>query len=499
MNLDKLYVSLGLKTDFRALTTFNKGIKRAGAGIVAVGAASVATGYAMKRFIDSSKSSFVSLQNFTDQTGLAVTQLNKLKNAGKSLSLGLDEDTITSGVLSLEKTLARLRLGQGNFAPFQMLGLDVLGTNAFEVIEQLRERVKGLDDITATVLIEDIGLDANFLRILRLSREEFDKLGKNSFLNNKEAAVLNKLNLNLRKMATEFTNLKNKALVKLAPVFSKLIDDGFKWITQNSDKIIGTIEKIAKGLISVVSGFSSFINFISQSKGGLMALGVVAGGLALAFAPITTAIAGLLFLLQDIQKWRADGDAMFGSIYEAISKIPNLEEVLKIGAVITGLGLIGKMLKNFIPIMGGAGSKKNNLTSIMGGAGSKTNNLVSGLTKAGAVAGGTALTAAGGTQEEDGLLNKVLTRSGQALAAGGLFAKTPLSALGFAAFGGLAGFIEYAWGKFMQGDNSSTNNNNDINITINAPAGDAEAISASVKNVFQDDLIQSQGNILYQR
>ena len=486
MNLDKLYVSLGLKTDFRALTTFNKGIKRAGAGIVAVGAASVATGYAMKRFIDSSKSSFVSLQNFTDQTGLAVTQLNKLKNAGKALSLGLDEDTITSGVLSLEKTLARLRLGQGNFAPFQMLGLDVLGTNAFEVIEQLRERVKGLDDITATVLIEDIGLDANFLRILRLSREEFDKLGKNSFLNNKEAAVLNKLNLNLRKMTTEFTNLKNKALVKLAPVFSKLIDDGFKWITQNSDKIIGTIEKIAKGLISVVSGFSSFINFISQSKGGLMALGVVAGGLALAFAPITTAIAGLLFLLQDIQKWRANGDAMFGSIYEAISKIPNLEEVLKIGAVIAGLGLIGKMLRNFTPTMGGAGSKKN--------------NLVSGLTKVGSAAGGTALTVAGGMQEEDSLLNKILTRGGQALATGGLFAKTPQVALGIAAFGGIAGAIEYAWGKFMQDDSGSTNNNNnDINITINAPAGDAEAISTSVKNVFQDDLIQSQGNILYQR
>ena len=482
MNLDKLYVSLGLKTDFRALTIFNTGIKKAGAGIVAVGAASIATGYAMKRFIDSSKSSFVSLQNFTDQTGLAVTQLNKLKNAGKSVSLGLDEDTITSGVLSLEKTLARLRLGQGNFAPFQMLGLDVLGTNAFEVIEQLRKRVKGLDDITATVLIEDVGLDANFLRILRLTDKEFENLGKNTFLNNKEAAVLNRLNLNLRNMTTEFVNLKNKALVKLAPVFDKLINDGFKWITKNSDKIINTIESIAKGLISLVSRFSSFLNFISQSKGGLMALGVAAGALALAFSPITTVVAGLLFLLQDIEKWRADGDAMFGGIYNAIAKIPNLEEVLKIGSVIAGVGLIGKMIKNLIPINPGKKFEKNKTFSNLGKVGA-----------------GVAVTAAGGTQEKDSLTNKVLTRGGQGLAASAFLPGGLYTSLIFTLAGGILGAGEYFFDKYAQSSASAGGNNNDINITINAPSGDAETISTSVKNVFENDLIQSQNNILYQR
>ena len=399
MNLDKVFISLGLKTDLKGLATFNKGIKKAVVGIGAVGAASVATGYAMKRFIESSKSSFVGLQNFTDQTGLAVNQLNKLKAAGTSVSLGLDDDNITSGVLALEKTLARLRMGQGNFAPFQMLGIDVLGANAFEVIDQLRDRVKGLDDITATVLIEDIGLDANFLRILRLTDEEFNNLGKNTFLNNKEVKVLNNLNLNIRKMSKEFINLKNKALVKLAPSFNKLIKDGLNWLDKNGDKIINVIQRMAGAFASMLSSVGNVANLIINSADGLKIVGITIGAIVLAISPLTAAIGGVLFLLQDFAKWRADGDAMFKGVYEAISKIPNLKEALGVGAAITAVGILTKSLTKigkFLP------SGKATKVLAAGGVAAGAPEVVPSKIGCGSAAGGGAAGAAGGCSTAGG-------------------------------------------------------------------------------------------------
>ena len=506
MNLGGLFVSLGLKTDLKELNKFNTGLdkapklmKSATVAITAMSAATLAAGYSFKKFSDSGIQSAKNLQTFTNQTGLAVTKLNQLANVGKSIDLNLNENNITTGILGLEKTLARLRLGQGNFAPFQMAGIDVLGKDAFDVIKQLRQQVKGLDDITATVLIEDIGLDANFLSILKLSNKEFDKLSKNSFLNGKEAKTLNNLGLQVRKISTEFINLRNKALVKLAPYLKDLVDKSLKWFKDNGDRVVNTISSLAKGFGMFAEAIGRAASLILNAKGSILLLAGAVGLLAVPFIPVIAGLTAIVLLLDDIAVWKANGKSMFGPLYDAIAKIPNLYEVLGIGLVLLAIPKLAKGLTSMVAIGGKSVKALSKIKPSVAAIGGK---LVKALSKIKPSAAGLVITGFSELVSDDlkditpDKANPYIDTLKYAAQGGGLGSIFGPLGAGLGALGGL-GYGAYK--NFYDGGSNSTTTNNDINITVNANSSEPNIIAREVENVLQNQFTQAQTNISFQK
>lgn len=527
MNLGKLFVSFGVKTNLTKLNQFTKGVKNtttgmnamtgvaskltkgikvATAGMTAMTAVAISTTYGLKKFSDGGIQSAKSLQTFTNQTGLAISKLNQLVNVGKSVDLNLDENTITANITALEKKLARFKLGQGDYAPFQMLGVDVLGSNAFDVIKQLREQVKGLDDVMATVLIEDLGLDPNFLSILKLSNKEFDKLGKNNFLNGKEAKILNNLGLQIRKMSTEFINLRNKALVKIAPYFKQLIDKTLKWFQSNGDKVVNIISSLAKGFGAFTQAVGNAASVIIDAKGSILLLAGAVALLAIPFIPVIAGLTAIVLLLDDIATWKADGDSMLGPLYSAIAKIPNLTQILGIGAALLGVGKIVKTLSKI-----GGGKALAGMATNVGG--SSMNKMGGFLSKAGnfglkTLIKGKNLLGLGLATELGGELAKGLTPDKFDTAIDIVKDTMQAAALGFAVAGPVGAaaagtaMLGYGAAKTLlsnDNDNSNSNINNNINLTVNANSSDAEGIARETNNALNNSLTQAEANISYQR
>jgi hypothetical protein len=344
MNIGSLFVNLGFKADTKALKNFDNGIKNLNKNIALTTGAVLASTYAFKKFLDTGVNVASGLVNFQNQTGLAVDGLNKLVAAGTAVSTGLSFDNITNDVINLEKTLARIRLGQGSVKPFQLLNIDVNGQNAFGVIEQLRKQIKGLPDITATILLEDVGLNANFLQILKLSDEQFNRLGKNNFLSGGQARSINQLGINFNKLGMAFVNLKNQGIAKVTPALNDLINKGLKFLSANGKEISNIISNIAGAFIKFAEavGRVGFLigNFVSNFRGldgALKYIGIAFAGITLAMRPLLLGLTAVFLVLEDIAVWKMGGLSAFGGLYDALSKLPNIDKILGFGAASVAL------------------------------------------------------------------------------------------------------------------------------------------------------------------
>jgi hypothetical protein len=175
--------------------------------------------------------------------------LQRWQQAGQLSNLALSADTIAQSIGNLQRNLTSLKiLGEGNAAPFKRLGINIDDT-AFGVLEQLRESIKGIDPSVVTNLIGQMGLDAGFVNILRLTNKEFEQLSRNSFLSKGQRDSIASVGFAMKELTLRFQAFKNQAVAKLAPELNKLIYQFFGWLNKNGSKVIATISSLVTILI----------------------------------------------------------------------------------------------------------------------------------------------------------------------------------------------------------------------------------------------------------
>ena len=79
-------------------------------------------GYAFGKMIENSMLTAVGFQAFTNQTGLSAMELQRWQIVAAQANVSTE--AITSSVQGLQKALALISMGQGNKAPFQILGIN---------------------------------------------------------------------------------------------------------------------------------------------------------------------------------------------------------------------------------------------------------------------------------------------------------------------------------------------------------------------------------------
>lgn len=315
--IEEIFIKLGFQFDKKEVNNADKSIKSVVSSVKKIALAAVGAIVALDRLSTSLAKNNQELINFNRQTGIGIDNLNKIAGAGMMVDVNFTPEKAAQGLKSLESNLAQIRLGQGDIAPFQMLGISPLGKNAVQVIEDLRVAIRGIDDMTAVNLIQQMGLSPEFISLLRLTREEYEELSAqaNKFmLDDKQRAALQKYAIQLNLVHKEFAYLKDKFLIAVMPSLINFLK-GFMAILEVVGKFGHTLKKM--------------IEWIGQFKGALLGIGIVVLSLItrlngaikilgftlnLAFGKWLAILTALYLLLEDLAVYAMGGKSLTGLI-----------------------------------------------------------------------------------------------------------------------------------------------------------------------------------------
>ena len=300
MNIGEFFVTLGFNADTVKVKDFVQSLGEIPLTAAADIAALAGVDYELVKITQNAMAAAVGFQMFSAETGLSWKELQTWQIVAEQANVSAD--TVASSVNALERQLAEIRLGRGNIAPFQLLGISA-NQNAFGVLNQLRERIKGLNPAMATNLVSQMGLDPSMIHLLQLSNTEFARLSKtvSGMTGDQEGSFLR----------------AKQSLVQFGLV-AKYV--GFE--------VVGHL----------IDGLYMLGGIVQKLQLWMPGLAIAAGALAVAFAPWTAAIVGLLLVLDDLAVYFKGGDSVIGM---AINGIKKLGDELKNMA--GNMGFLGKL------------------------------------------------------------------------------------------------------------------------------------------------------------
>ena len=330
MKLGELFIKLGFDVDNAKLENFEKGVKSTAKKVLALKVAFAGAVYGLDKFVGGTVQGVAALKNINEQTGLSIELLQKWQKAGQLSNLALSAEQISGSIQNLQKSIAAIKLGGTNTGAFELFRIDADNKDAFQILEELREKIRGgmYSPDVASDLLGRLGLDPAMVSVLKLSREEFEKLGRNDFLTEKGRNSILATGKAIKDLKLRFSALKDQIALQLSPLLLKLLNGFFKWIIKNKNNIVGAIKFMVKELGKIFDALKNAASLVGGFVSDLLNLEGVAKGLGIAFGlliavlkPVWFRIGLIIGLLDDIKVWKSGGDSMFGSFYEWVSKV----------------------------------------------------------------------------------------------------------------------------------------------------------------------------------
>lgn len=298
MKIAEFFATLGFKVDETGLNQFQDNMTALPKKFAVLAAAALAATYTIDRFVDSSVRGAVALANFSNQTGLSAQELQKWQIAAQMSNLAMSAEEVTQRVQTLQQKITQLQLTGEGAAPFALLGIDPNG-GALSVLDQLREKIKGLTRPVAVNLLEQLGLGGDFINVLELSRKEFDAMSGSMIRSQPVQQALIRLGTASTKAKLGFSLWKDELVAKLEPVLMRFLD---------------LIKRVGDALGTGIDLALRLANAIGDLAGSMQFLFPVAAALAFAFFPITAALAALLLILEDVAVYMRGGDSLIGRL-----------------------------------------------------------------------------------------------------------------------------------------------------------------------------------------
>lgn len=274
---------------------FNKAIASAKSYIKSIrGVALAITGalYAINRLTNDLVQNNQAFINLTRQSDIALTTFQKWDGIGKMFGI----EGAANQLESLNERLFELRLTGEGARGFQLAGINPIGQDAEGVLEQLRARIRGMDDTTASYLLKQMGLDPRMITLLRMSRKEFEELGatiRKYQLTEAQRREIEKMNIQLQIAGQKLKYLKDRAVLALMPHWTKFIQ---------------SLARVTEGLMRVVNWSIKAVKYIGSLQIGTVKLSQIITtvlipallALGLIFKPIETLLFGLYLLIDDV-------------------------------------------------------------------------------------------------------------------------------------------------------------------------------------------------------
>ena len=201
----------------------NNGIATFVKGIGAVVGALTGAAIAMNKFTNDLVQSNQAMLDLTRTSDIALGTFQKWGSIGKMLGVNNVEQQLEG----LNQRMFDLMLTGEGARGFQLAGINPVGQDAEGVLEQLRNRVSGMNDTTATYLLQQMGLDPKMLHLLRMSRTEFEELGqtiKKYQLTDDQTKEIQAMNIQLQIAGIKLKYLKDRAILAMMPAWVKLVE-----------------------------------------------------------------------------------------------------------------------------------------------------------------------------------------------------------------------------------------------------------------------------------
>lgn len=249
--------------------------------------------YAINRFTNSLIESNQQFLNLTRTSDISLSTFQKWNNIGKMFGV----KNAAEQIAGLNERLFDLMLTGQGAEGFVLAGVNPLGQDAEGVIEQLRNRVRGLDDTAASYLLKQMGIDPTMLHLLRMGREEFEALGqaiKRYQLTEEQRAEIQKLNIQLQIAGIRLQYIKDRAIMALMPIWLRFLE---------------SLARVAEGVARIVKGIDEFISKIPRLKEAIIGLGAA---FMIAFQPIWALLSAIYLMIDDIVGYFEGKDSLFG-------------------------------------------------------------------------------------------------------------------------------------------------------------------------------------------
>lgn len=297
------------ETGSKNVTLGIKGIVGATLGLVTAVAGAY---FALDRLTDSLAKQNQQWLLMAQQSDIAMSTLQKWDTIGKITGV----EGVGQQLESLEQKIFNLKLTGEGARGFQIAGISP--TNSEDVLEQLRGRVSGLNNQSATYLLQQMGLDPKMLTLLRMTREEWEEyveVQKRYTLNEDQRKELEKYNRQLQVARIKMQYLKDRAILALVPAFTKLT----KFLVSATEGLARMVKWIVKsqtplaGLIRIIIGATVAIKGLRLALTLLSAHPIIAG--------ITALIGALMLLADDFNHYMNGGGSIIGVIAKGLEDL----------------------------------------------------------------------------------------------------------------------------------------------------------------------------------
>ena len=229
--------------------------------------------------------------NLIRNSDIALGTFQKWNNVGRMFGV----KNAAQQLANLNQKLYELMLTGQGAEGFMLAGINPMGQDAEGIMEQLRNRVAGLNDTAATFLLTKMGLDPSMLHLLRMTRQEFEAFNQATAqyrLTEEQAKQIQALNAQLEIARIKLQYLKDRAILAIMPYFVKFMQhvvnvvEGLRGLARITTQYIQMMSPLQKGILAVAAA----IGILKAALIALSAHPIVAG---------ISAILGALFLILD--------------------------------------------------------------------------------------------------------------------------------------------------------------------------------------------------------
>jgi len=272
------------------------------------------------------------------QTGVAVEAIQEL---GFAASVnGGSMEAMSAGLERLNGRIGEaVALGSGEGVKiFEQLGIDLETAtgkvkSADKVFDEMRQRVVelGLSQQEISSFAEKLGLDPSSVQLLMKTNQEMSALKEESrdygILTKEQIDATADYNDSMTRLGTAFKGVKQQIAVGFAPELKNLADKVTTLIRDNRELISDVLTKGITVLGAVASAFGNVAmsifdvtSYLLSFKPVLFAVIGLAGGLMLAFAPITSIVVGvtaLVLIVDDLMVAFTGGKSVIGDFFKS--------------------------------------------------------------------------------------------------------------------------------------------------------------------------------------
>lgn len=300
MTIAELFVNLGVKganATGKALGAIDKGLGEIASSSLAAKAAVAGVIFGMERLTGFASQVGMDLYKFGISTGLSTTELQKWQYSAMRFDVSASD--MAGAIQNVQNAMTEMKL-TGN-AP---AGLGLLASkvgfdtkridDTYYVMGKLEQFAKSVPPDIAKNVLQSFGVGGNnMLTMLRVVNRDVDKINNKDIITQKQIKQLADIN----KAWKDF--------------WFSLRTMGVKLVAEEG---LGAVTELGEAFKALKDGGNYVIDLTQKFSGlkyAIMAIGIALG---LAFAPLTTLITGLVFLLGEYQKYKEGKDGVFKSI-----------------------------------------------------------------------------------------------------------------------------------------------------------------------------------------